>query len=184
MKRVVIERILNRIRYDYPLHFIIVLTNWFPNSVTFYRLRGMLARPFFGSCGVNLRINRNIEFLNASSMKIGKNVYMGAGCVLLAMADITIGDEVMLSPYVVVTSGKHTKKNGSYQFNPESPSPITIGEGSWIGAHTTIVAGAHIGKGCVIGSNAAVIRGNIPDNAFAAGVPAVVKRIDKDSLID
>jgi maltose O-acetyltransferase len=140
----------------------------------------MFARPFFGSCGSNLRINRNIEFLNSSSIKIGKNVYMGVGCVLLAIGDITIGDEVMLSPYVVVTSAKHTKVQGSYRYGPEEIAPITIGEGTWIGAHTTIAGGANIGKGCVIGCNAAVIRGSIPDNAFAAGVPAVVKSIDED----
>jgi maltose O-acetyltransferase len=140
----------------------------------------MLARPFFGSCGPNFRINRNIEFLNASSIRIGKNVYIAAGCIFLAIGDIQIGDEVMFGPYVVVTSGKHTKVNGSYRYGPEEKAPITIGSGTWIGAHATITAGAAIGKGCVIGCNAAVTRGIIPDNAFAAGVPAIVKRLDKN----
>ena len=173
-----LKRLLNRLRYDWPLHFIMALTAWFPNSVIFYRLRGMLARPFLGFCGSNFRINRNIEFLNASSITIGKNVYIGAGCVFLAIGDIQIGDEVMFGPYVVVTSGKHTKVHGSYRHGPEEKAAITIGTGTWIGAHTTIVGGANIGKGCVIGCNAAVTRGNIPDNAFAAGVPAKVKQIE------
>jgi maltose O-acetyltransferase len=178
------NHLLQCLRYDWPLHFIIVLTNWLPNNIIFYRLRGMLARPFLGSCGANFRMNRNIEFLNSSSIKVGKNVFMGVGCVLLAIGDITIGDEVMLSPYVVITSGKHTKVQGSYRYGPEEIVPITIGSGTWIGAHTTIAGGANIGRGCVIGCNAAVIRGSIPDNAFAAGVPAVVKRIDRDSSFD
>ena len=180
----IINRLLNRLRYDYPLHFIMAMTSWFPNSVTFYRLRGMLARPFFGSCGENLRINRNIEFLNASSISIGKNVYIAVGCVFLAIDDIDIGDEVMFGPYVVVTSGKHTKAHGSYRFGPEEKEPVKIGSGTWIGANTTVAAGATIGIGCVIGCNAAVTRGTIPDNAFAAGVPATVKKTEKDSLID
>jgi hypothetical protein len=82
------NRLLNRLRYDLPLHFVMVLTSWLPNNVTSYRLRGMLARPFFGSCGANFRINRNIEFYNASSLKIGINVYIAAGCVFLAIVDI------------------------------------------------------------------------------------------------
>jgi acetyltransferase-like isoleucine patch superfamily enzyme len=90
----------------------------------------------------------------------------------------------MFGPYVVVTSGKHTKINGSYRFGPEESAPITIGSGSWIGSHTTITCGASIGKSCVIGCNAAVTRGSIPDNALAVGVPAVVKRIDKDLAFD
>jgi maltose O-acetyltransferase len=158
-----------------------VLTNWFPNNIIFYRLRGMLARPFFGSCGANFRMNRNVEFLNASSIKIGKNVFIAVGCVFLAVGDIQIGDEVMFGPYVVVTAGKHTKVNGSYRYGLQERVPITIGSGTWIGAHTTVAGGATIGRGCVIGCNSAVIRGSIPDNAFAAGVPAIVKRIDQDS---
>lgn len=179
-----IERILNRLRYDWPLHFIMILTSWLPNSVTSYRIRGMLTRPFFGSCGTNFRINRNVEFLNASSIEIGKNVYIAAGCIFLALDVILIGDEVMFGPYVVVTSGKHTKVKGSYRYGPEEKEPIKIGAGTWIGSNTTITAGATIGCGCVIGCNAAVTRGDIPDNAFAAGVPAVIKRIDQDLPID
>jgi maltose O-acetyltransferase len=173
------KRLLNRLRYDWPLHFITILTAWLPNSVTCYRLRGMLARPFFGSCGANFRMNRNIEFLNASSISIGKNVYIGTGCVFLAIGDIQIGDEVMFGPYVVISAAKHTKVQGSYRHGLEERLPIKIGAGSWVGAHTTITGGASIGRGCVIGCNAAVTRGIIPDNVFAAGVPAVVKRIDK-----
>jgi len=180
----IMNRLLNRLRYDYPLHFIMVMTSWFPNSITFYRLRGMLARPFFGSCGENLRINRNIEFLNASSISIGNNVYIAVGCVFLAIGDIDIGDEVMFGPYVVVTSGSHTKVHSSYRFGPEEKAPVKIGSGTWIGANTTITAGATIGVGCVIGCNAAVTRGTIPDNAFAAGVPATVKKTEKETSLD
>jgi maltose O-acetyltransferase len=178
------NRLLQCLRYDWPLHLIIILTNWLPNNITFYRLRGMLARPFFGSCGANFRMNRNIEFLNASSIKIGKNVYFSVGCVFLAIGNIQIGDEVMFGPYVVVSSAKHTKVQGSYRRGPEEAIPIAIGSGTWIGAHTTIAGGATIGRGCVIGCNAAVTRGDIPDNAFAAGVPAVVKKIDQDLPFD
>ena len=173
-----INQLLNRLRFDWPLHFIMVLTSWFPNSVTFYRLRGMLARPYFGYCGANFRINRNIEFLNASSIKIGKDVYIAVGCVFLAIDEIEIGDEVMFGPYVVVTSGKHTKVDGSYRFGPEAKAPIKIGSGTWVGANTTIASGVSIGRGCMIGCNTAVIKGNIPDNSFAAGCPAVIKRTD------
>jgi maltose O-acetyltransferase len=175
------NKLFDRLRYDWPLNFIIVLTNWFPDSIIFYRIRGLLARPFFGSCGANFRINRHIEFLNASSIKIGKNVFIAVGCVFLAHGEIYIGDEVMFGPYVVVSAGKHTKENGSFRYGIQERMPITIGSGTWIGAHTTVAGGANVGSGCVIGCNSAVTSGTIPDNAFAAGVPAVVKRIDQGS---
>jgi maltose O-acetyltransferase len=178
------NKFLDRLRYDWPLHIVVLLTDWFPDNIVFYRIRGMLARPFFGSCGANFRMNRHIEFLNASSIKIGKDVFIAVGCVFLAVGDIQIGDEVMFGPYVVVSAGKHTKLKGSYRYGLQEKAPITIGSGTWIGAHTTVAGGAKIGSGCVIGCNAAVTRGIIPDNSFAGGVPAVIKSIDQEAFLE
>ncbi len=171
------RRLLHYLRYDWPLHFVLLLTNWLPDNVIFFRLRGMLARPFLGSCGANLRLGRNITLYNASSIKFGSNVYIAIGCVFQAGGDIVVDDEVLFGPYVVVSAGNHTRLHGSYRYGQPEIGPIRIGAGSWIGAHTTVVTGANIGKGCVIGSNAAVTRGTIPDNAFAAGVPATVLKV-------
>lgn len=172
------KRLLFYLRYDWPLHTIMVLTSWLPNNVVFFRFRGFLARPFFASCGENLSLGRNITFYDSSKIHIGKDVYIAVGCVFLAPGEIKIEDEVLFGPYVVVSSGNHEKQNGSYRFSPGTSSPIRIGFGSWIGANSSILAGAIIGKGCVIGSNAAVTRGTIPDDSFAAGVPARVVRQD------
>jgi acetyltransferase-like isoleucine patch superfamily enzyme len=174
------KRLMYYLRYDWPLHFIMLLTSWFPNNVAFFYIRGWLSRPFFGSCGENLRLGRNITFYNASSIHFGANVYVALGGVFLALGDITIGDEVIFGPYVVLSATNHTKYQGSYRYGPVTTPPIEIGFGTWVGAHATILGGATIGRGCVIGSNAAVARGIIPDNAFAAGVPAIVKRVDKE----
>lgn len=177
------SRLLYYLRYDWPLHAIMILTGWFPNNVFFFWLRGLLSGPFFGSCGKNLRLGRNITFYNASSINFGSDVYIALGGVFLALGEIFIEDEVMFGPYVVVSAANHTKRNGSYRYAPVNNPPIKIGFGSWIGAHATILGGAVIGKGCLIGSNAAVVRGVIPDNAFAAGVPAVVKKIDDSGSV-
>lgn len=75
------------LRYDWPLHFILFFTNWLPDNVIFLRLRGFLSRPFFGSCG--------------HSLNIGRDVYIDYGCVFMAIDKISVGDEVMLSPYCV-----------------------------------------------------------------------------------
>lgn len=174
------KRLFYYLRYDWPLHLIMVLTSWLPNNVVFFRIRGFLSRPFFGSCGPNLSLGRNITFYNASQIHFGKNDYVALGCVFLALGDVIVEDEVMFAPYVVVSPTNHTKYMGSYRFGPVNNEPIRIGSGSWIGANSSILAGAIIGKGCVIGSNAAVTRGSISDNSFAAGVPARVIRQDVD----
>jgi acetyltransferase-like isoleucine patch superfamily enzyme len=59
--------------------------------------------------------------------------------------------------------------------------PISIGEGTWLGLHSVILPGTHIGKNCVVGANA-VVKGIFPDYCVIAGVPAkIVKQYDLDS---
>lgn len=171
------KRLSHYMRYDWPLHFVMILTSWLPNNIVFFRFRGWISSPFFGSCGKNLRLGRNITFYNASLIEFGRDVYVAIGCVFLANDKIQVGNEVLFGPSVVIATGGHTKDQGSFRFGLSKTAPITIGAGSWIGANTTLTRGAHIGKGCVIGCNAAVTRGKIPDDSFAAGVPAVVKKV-------
>lgn len=172
-----VKNLLRNIRYDWPLHFIVLFTNWLPDNVPFLRLRGTLARPFFGSCGANLRMGRNVSFYNPSCIHIGRDTYIAYGCWFVAGGTIRIGNEVMLGPYVVVSGGNHGRRNGSFRYGPIEYLPVSIDDGTWIGSHVTILGGASLGKGCLVGSNACVTRGNIPDNSFVAGVPAAIKKV-------
>jgi len=163
------------LRYDWPLHFSLLLTDWLPDNVIFLRLRGLLARPFFAECGHNLRLGRKITFYNPSRIRLGSDVYIAYGCWLMAGAEINIGDEVLLGPYCVVVSSNHTRVGGSFRFGAPELRPIRIGRGSWLGAHTTVVAGATVGEGSLVGANS-VVSGVIPPGVLAAGAPARVIR--------
>ncbi len=52
-----------------------------------------------------------------------------------------------------------------------SPAPVVIGDNVWLGDGVAVLAGAHIGDGCVIGTNA-VVTGTIPPGTVAVGAPA------------
>ena len=56
--------------------------------------------------------------------------------------------------------------------------PVVISDDVWIGARVTILPGAKIGTGVIIGSGA-VVTGEIPDYAVAGGVPARVIKYRK-----
>ena len=60
----------------------------------------------------------------------------------------------------------------------------TVGDGSLIGMHATLLNHCVIGKNCIIGAGALVPEGMvIPDNSVAVGVPArVIKTIRDDQL--
>ena len=51
--------------------------------------------------------------------------------------------------------------------------PVVISDDVWIGARVTILPGAKIGKGVIVGAGA-VVTGEIPDYAVIGGVPARV----------
>ena len=175
------NRLFHYLRYDWPLHVVMLLTSWLPNNTIFFFFFLALCRPFFAACGSNLRLGRNITFYDARSIRLGKNVYIAYGGVFLGDGEIVIEDEVMIGPYVVVAAANHTLKDGSFRFGEIKCSPVKIGAGSWIGAHTPIAGGAQIGKGCLIASNAAVASGRIPDGHLAGGVPArVIRKLSED----
>jgi virginiamycin A acetyltransferase len=64
---------------------------------------------------------------------------------------------------------------GNNREEMESKGPIVIGHDVWIGTQAIILSGAKIGNGAIIGANA-VVSGEIPAFAVAAGNPAKIVR--------
>lgn len=172
------KKIIRLIRYDWPLHFVLMLTNWMPDNVFILKFRGFLARPFFFNCGKNLRLGRNLTFYNSSKISLGQNIYIAQGNWFSAMAMITIEDEVIFGPKSVITSANHSMINNSYRFGPSIEKPISIRRGSWIAANCTITPGSSIGEAVLISANS-VVRGEIPSKIIWGGNPGqILKKYD------
>ena len=169
------KKLFRLLRYDWPLHFVLLLTNWLPDNVLLLRLRGALARPFFGSCGLNLRLGRNLSFYNPSQIEIGSDVYIAYGSWFMGGDEISIGDEVLVGPYCVVVSSNHTRLNGSFRYGKAERAPIHIDAGSWLASQVTVTAGSVIGSGTLIAAGS-VVNGTIPADVIAGGRPAHVIR--------
>ncbi len=166
------------LRYDWPLHFVLLLTNWLPDNVIFLRMRGWLAHWFFGSCGRTLNIGRNVTFHNPAKIHLGNFVHISFGCLFMATDNIWIGDEVMFGPYCILVSGNHGRKNHSYRFGDPILLPIKISKGTWVGAQVTITAGSILGSGSLIAAGA-VVTDSFPNNVMVGGVPAkVIKTLE------
>jgi maltose O-acetyltransferase len=161
------------LRYDWPIHLVLLFTNWLPDNVAVLRFRGWLAHFFLGRCGKDFRVGRSVVFYNPANITIGKNVYIAYGNWFSASETINLGDEVVLGPKNIFASGNHTKQNGSFRYGKPESSPIEVGKGTWIGANCTITAGVVIGSGAVIGANTVVTK-NVPDNVLFAGNPGKV----------
>ena len=118
--------------------------------------------PFYTDCGKNI--------------KIGKNVFINAGCKFQDQGGIEIGDGALIGHGVVLATLNH-------DFAPENrstlhPSAIKIGKNVWRGSNATVLPGVSIGDGAIVAAGAVVTR-DIPAKTIAAGVPAkVIRKID------
>jgi len=159
------QKLFRLFRYDWPLHFVLLLSNWLPDNVIFIRLRERLARPFFKKCGKRLGLGRNITFYNPSNIEIGNDVYIAYGCWLLGSGRIDIDNEVILSPYCVLSTGNHTRQHKSFRYGPPKIGSIKIGYGAWIGAQVVVMCNVAIGAGSVVAANTTVLQ-NVPPNVL------------------
>lgn len=156
-------------------------------SETFSLLPGLtgqyLRRAFYSltleRCGENACLSFGAIFSH-STASVGANVYVGSFCSLGA---ITLEDDVLIASNVSIMNG--TQQHGTERIDipiREQPgifTPVTIGEGAWIGEGATV--SADVGKHCVIGAGSVVTK-PIPDYAIALGVPAKVVRFRNEDL--
>jgi len=106
----------------------------------------------------------NITYYNADYVLLGERVSFNNYCHITAnsLATITIGDDVLIGPFVVINTSDHgcSRLDALIRNQPRNYGSITIGNDVWIGAHVTILQGSIIPNKCVIGANSLVTRHN------------------------
>jgi len=117
--------------------------------------------PFHTDCGMNI--------------KIGKRVFINAGCQFQDQGGIEIGDDVLIGPQTIIATLNHDpdpeKRGGMFA------KSVKIGNKVWLGARVTICPGVTIGEGAVVAAGAVVTK-DVPPRTVVAGVPAkVIKTI-------
>lgn len=113
-------------------------------------------------------------------LRLGDGVVLGRGSHVIADTAVTVADNVFCGPYVYITSTNHSYDDPEQPVGKQWPrtAPVEIGPGSWLGAGAVILPGARLGRNVVVAAGA-VVRGEVPDHAVAAGAPArVVRRWD------
>jgi serine acetyltransferase len=113
-------------------------------------------------------------------LQIGDRCSIGRASHLVAHRSVVVGDDVMTGPSCYITDQNHVYADPETPVGQQWPSedPVEIGAGSWLGAGAVILPGTRLGRNTVVGAGA-VVRGDHPDHAVLAGVPAkVVRRYD------
>ena len=104
-------------------------------------------------------------------IRIGDRVFLNAGTVVYSEVAVTIGDDVALANEVyVMDTSSHGIEGGDAK-----AAPVTIGNGTWVGARSIVLPGVTIGSRVVVGAGSVVTR-DVPDDVMVAGNPARVIR--------
>jgi maltose O-acetyltransferase len=110
-----------------------------------------------------------------SNITLGDKVYFNFSCVILDVAPVTIGSNVMFGPAVQIYTATHPLNAAERRAGLEFGLPISIGDDVWVGGGAIICPGVNIGARAVIGAGSVVTK-DIPADVLAVGNPCRVVR--------
>lgn len=125
-------------------------------------------------CGKNVTIYPDVMFFGDGRIEIGDNVDIGNGTIIYASkaGGVSIGSNTMIAAQCYIIDTDHGIEKGTPMRKQSNVvSSIRIGEDVWIAAGAKILKGSRLEDGCIVGAQS-VVKGCIPPNAIAVGVPA------------
>lgn len=131
---------------------------------------------------IGRRDNIDSCYIHPTAIISGDNFQLGTNCwigglsnISAGKAGITLGNNVVLSSYIILMTDAHDYKgSNALPFDQHViSSPILIEDNVWIGISSIILPGVKIGEGAIIGAGA-VISKSIPKCAIVAGNPAKI----------
>lgn len=139
-----------------------------------------------------LVLGSNSQFSVLGDFEIGQNVAIslsqgatmtiggqfdssGAGITadtkVMVERSLSIGKDAIIAWGCTITDSDWHNISGR-----ERCAPVSIGDDVWISHEVSILKGADIPKGCIVGARSVVGYAKYPENSFIAGAPAAVKR--------
>lgn len=115
------------------------------------------------------RISPGVWF-GSTRVAIGEDTFINYGCIFNTAAPITVGSACDVGMGVLFITGSH-QVGLLRRAGKSTEAPITVGDGTWIGARATILPGSVIGERVVIAAGA-VVAGPCHADGLYAGVPA------------
>lgn len=138
-----------------------------------------LMREIFPTMGENSRVSTPLTAIRPHQVKIGKNVVVMPGCLMMSAGGITIEDGAMIAANVQLISNNHDL----YERQVITCKPVYIGKNAWIGAGATILPGVTVGENAVVGAGSIVTK-DVAPNTIVAGNPAkFIKAIPPKSKV-
>ena len=116
----------------------------------------------------------------ARHVTIGSYAFVNDGCRFDATAPISIANGVYVGHDVAILTATHELGLPEHRAGALRGESITIEDGVWIGARSTILPGVTIGRGAVVAAGA-VVTASVEPNTLVGGVPArLIRKYEDD----
>lgn len=145
--------------------------------------RRAILQELLGGMGEDVYIEPTFRCDYGSNIHLGDRVFANFDCVILDVAEVRIGNDVLLGPRVCIYAAGHPTDAGVRAAGLEFGRPVTIADKVWVGGNCILSPGVSVGEGSIIGAGSVVTR-DIPAGVLAAGAPCRVIRelTDADTL--
>ena len=121
---------------------------------------------FAGNIGEGSRVMPPLNLVCANQVKIGRNVLIMGGCLMMSRGGITIDDDAMIAANAQLISNNHDLHDHALLVC----KPVHICRNAWIGAGATILPGVTVGENAVVAAGAVVTK-DVEANTIVGGNP-------------
>jgi len=141
------------------------------------RLRYLYYKYKLKHCGGYFSSGAGFMMSGYENISIGKRCSFNRGVFLGASRRIHIGDDVMIGAYTCMRDMDHGVESVDIPMRNQKGNTgmIIIGNDVWIGMQCSVLRGAIIGNGSVIGANS-LVKKDIGRNGIWVGSPARLLR--------
>lgn len=161
-------------------HKLLLLYSWFVRSLLFFmpdmpltmRLRGFLYSLGMKKCGKNFQVTSDAWLKELENLEVGNNCFVGNFSWLTGNGKIIIGDNVLIGPHVILISGNHKIRNGTFNSGVSEYGVIKIGSGSWLAANCSVVCGAELPESSLLAANSFLNKVHDTPMSLYGGAPA------------
>lgn len=174
-------RLINVFKFELQNYLIFIL-KYIPGSLGVIS-RALFYRFFiFKKSSFSVFIKENVTIEHGYNITFGKNVGINCNTYINGIGELLIGDNVLISPNVVISTGFHPIDNVITIYGePTLLEKVIIEDDVYIGANSVIVPGVRISKGSVIGANSLVNKSTKKFTIYG-GVP--IKQLRERKQLD
>jgi len=142
----------------------LVVSSWVPGSAH----RRLLLKAFGAKIGTGVIIKPKVRIKFPWRLEIGDHSWIGEDAWIDNLALVKIGSNACISQGAYLCTGSHDWSSPTFDLIVK---PITIADGAWVAAKSTVGPGVTVGEGAVLGLGSTTSKDLDPWSIYS-GAPA------------